>query len=143
MEVLFVIVMGAILSSAVAGIVVQARRTNAVAEVRASEILGLQRAVAALERDLREAAAFETTPSGEVLVHSPRGTVSYRLAGGTLWRAAEGRRVRLAVNVALFRVAEEGGLRRITLDLLRPGNPSRRGAGVTAVVAPRAGEGPR
>ena len=133
------VVLGAILG--VTGtVLVNARATVSTTNACADGVRGLHRALERIEADLRGASRVESGPAGEVRLPGQTGPVEWRLEKGVLLRRSTRGRERIASGLSSFRVAGEDGMWRITLDLAGHGGEGRPRAGVTTLVALRAGE---
>jgi prepilin-type N-terminal cleavage/methylation domain-containing protein len=137
------VLLGSLLA-AVGATLHQAKKASDVAESAAADVLALQRALAAVERDLRCATDFERFPGG-TRVFTPAGPVAYSVRGGdTLLRTAGGRTDVVARGIARVRIDREGeNLLRATVEVLKRNDGGRARVGATTVVALRATGGPR
>jgi hypothetical protein len=119
------------------------RKTDDEAEALSKDLLGMTRALAALEADGRASTRVETDGAGEVRMETTRGPVAYRVREGVLSRSAEGRWSVLARGVRDLSVVPENGLLRATVRMTRAHEGKRRKPEATTWIAPRGGEAGR
>jgi prepilin-type N-terminal cleavage/methylation domain-containing protein len=143
LELLLVVgLLGALLAAA-GGVLFQAKRTNELSESYAGDVIGLQRALASLESDVRESTRIETMKFGAVHLETPGGAVDYKVHDWVLRRIAGDQVTVLARGILECVVAPEGDLWRVTVRLARPRKSGKRKPEMSALVAPRAAEGAR
>ncbi len=118
----------------------ETKRTNDLSEAYSADVMGLQRALASLETDLRESTGMEARPFGEVRIETARGPVDYRIQDWALQRVVGGTATVLARGVLDFSVKPEGGLLRATVRLARPHKSGKRKPEMTTLVARRSAE---
>jgi len=124
-EVMIVTTLLGLVSATVAGLAAGLHRTDRVTAAYVEDLAGLRRAVAAVERDLREARSI--------------AELRYELADDVLWRD----RVVLARRIARFDVTEENGVATARVGLLPRAEAATREAVITTSVRLRRGEGAR
>jgi type II secretory pathway component PulJ len=135
--------MTALLGALLAGIfstIHSARTANAACESCALDVLGMTRALAALERDCRESTAGGTSDGGVVVLETPRGAILWGVRAGALFRRDGGVESVLARGVARCSVEPEGPVLRIRIRLEGTRSAGGRGPEATSLVARRAAE---
>jgi prepilin-type N-terminal cleavage/methylation domain-containing protein len=138
LELLVVVVVLGTTLAAVGTTLASTHRADRACESRALDLVGLGRALAALEGDLRESTDVRVESPVRLLLTTTRGAVEYRVLEGALERVAGGRVSPLARDMLDLRVTREGPLVRATIRLARERLPGKRKAEATTLVAPRA-----
>jgi len=121
-EVMIVTTLLGLVSATVAGLAAGLHRTDRVTAAYVEDLAGLRRAVAAVERDLREAQSI--------------AELHYELADDMLWRDG----VVMARRIGRFEVTEEHGVATARIGLLPRAEAATREAVITTSVRLRSKE---